>query len=347
MPVTTRRLQLGLNFLFILATAQSAWAEAVTISLEPKAVRGRGFPSISLHILEPIAGFRLELVREGGEKVDVKGGGNPGVVRTIDLSHPDGAAHWKGTVLVNLPNAQQLTLPVEFDTEILGPLEISIDKNKDIDVAGRRLGFRLNHPIAKVNLRVLMDSGRFAFDGDVAFAGEAAGTPLEVRWPEAPGRVFRIDLKAWDTSNYFRGVTMTPWQLDVPHEEVNFASGSFEIPHPEQGKLESSFAKVNEGVERFGTLAKVQLYIAGHTDTVGTNESNRTLSLSRARAIGQYFRKKGLKIPIFVEGFGEEALLVSTRDESDEPRNRRAEYIIATENPTTKNTPFVPRWQRL
>ena len=47
------------------------------------------------------------------------------------------------------------------------------------------------------------------------------------------------------------------------------------------------------------------------------------------------------------EGFGEEALMVSTNDETAESKNRRAEYIIAIDDPTTKNVPFQPKWQRL
>ena len=31
----------------------------------------------------------------------------------------------------------------------------------------------------------------------------------------------------------------------------------------------------------------------------------------------------------------------------EEAKNRRAEYIIAIDDPTTKNVPFAPRWQRL
>lgn len=83
------------------------------------------------------------------------------------------------------------------------------------------------------------------------------------------------------------------------------------------------------------------------TDTVGPAASNRTLSLNRARSIGAWFRKRGVRIPVMYEGFGEEALLVGTGDEVDEPKNRRAMYIISIDPPRTQNTPFEPKWQRL
>jgi hypothetical protein len=52
-------------------------------------------------------------------------------------------------------------------------------------------------------------------------------------------------------------------------------------------------------------------------------------------------------IPIAFEGFGETALLVPTPDETDEPRNRRADYIIADEPPPVKSTGFRLGWKHV
>ena len=81
----------------------------------------------------------------------------------------------------------------------------------------------------------------------------------------------------------------------------------------------------------------MRLYIAGHTDTVGANAKNRKLSLDRALAIGSYFKKKGIKIPIAVAGFGEEVLKAKTADNTDERANRRADYVIG---PASGAPPF-------
>jgi outer membrane protein OmpA-like peptidoglycan-associated protein len=80
---------------------------------------------------------------------------------------------------------------------------------------------------------------------------------------------------------------------------------------------------------------------------VGGNAFNRKLSMNRARAIAGYFKRRGLTIPIHFEGFGEEALLVQTPDNTNEEKNRRAEYIIAVQDPTLERAPFKPRWQKL
>ena len=324
-----------------------AFADSVNVSLTNKALKGKGTPAVHIEILEPIAGFRLVLAKDGGKPQEWKGGGRPGVTRTIELTQSEGTTKWAGELIINLPNGTTGNMPLEFETELVGPLTLTMDKDKDVDIPGRKLRFTLNQAISKVHLKVLMDTGSTIVDDDIAFDNEPAGTKLEVTWPEAKGQVLKVDLRAYAKSGVYNGVELTPWRIDIPHEEVNFASGKWDVAPDEAAKLESSLKLVLAAIDKFGSLAEIKLFIAGHTDTVGPNGSNRTLSLNRARSIGAWFRKKGVRIPVRYEGFGEEALLVSTNDETAEAKNRRAEYIIAIDDPTTKNVPFQPNWQRL
>ncbi len=334
-------------FLLAALVPAFAFADSVNVSLTNKALKGKGTPAVHIEILEPIAGFRLVLAKDGGKPQEWKGGGKPGVTRTIELSQGEGTTKWAGELVINLPNGTTGNMPLEFETELVGALTLTMDKDKDVDIAGRKLRFTLNQPIAKAHLKVLMDTGATVIDADIAFEGEPAGTKLEVTWPEGKGQVLKVDLRAWAKSGVYNGVELTPWRIDIPHEEVNFTSGKWDVSPEEAAKLESSLKLVLAAIDKFGSLAQIKLFIAGHTDTVGANASNRTLSLNRARSIGAWFRKKGVRIPVRYEGFGEEALLVSTNDETAEARNRRAEYIIAIDDPTTKSVPFQPNWQRL
>lgn len=324
-----------------------AWADSVSVSINNRVMKGKGVPAINIQILEPIAGFRLTLAKDGGAPKEWKGGGKPGVTRTIDLEHSLGTAQWTGELVVNLPNGTTGSMPLEFQTEVVGPLELKIDKDKDVDIPGRKVRFSLNQPVDRVHVRVLMDTGITVVDEDIPFNAEPAGSVLEVSWPEAQGKVLKVELRAFAKSGVFNGVELSPWRIDIPHEEVNFASGKWDVTADESSKLDSSYALIVQAVQRYGTLAPIKLYVAGHTDTVGANASNRTLSLNRARSIGTYFRKKGLRITVLFEGFGEEALLVSTPDETAEAKNRRAEYIISIDDPTTANVPFKPQWRAL
>ena len=337
-----------LVLLSVLLVGAVASADAIDVSITPRGAKGKGRPGVTVRILEPIAGFRLALSREGGQPLEIKGGGKPGATRFIELEHPDGRAHWKGSLFLNLPDGSTGEMPLEFDTEYWSvPLSMSLEKDRDVDVPGRQVTFRLTRPAGKATVRVLMDTGKLAFDGEVPFAGEAPGQPLSITWPEAPGQVMRIDLQAYDTAGFYTGVEITPWRVDIPHEEVSFDSGRADVKASEGPKLDASWELIRAAVVKYGRLAEIRLYVAGHTDTVGAAASNHQLSLQRARAIGVYFRKKGLQLPIYFEGFGEDALAVSTADETDEPRNRRAEYIISIDDPVAKGSRLQAHWQRL
>ncbi len=69
--------------------------------------------------------------------------------------------------------------------------------------------------------------------------------------------------------------------------------------------------------------------IIGHTDTVGSNEINIKVSLKRAKYIKSLIEKEQLgKVEISAKGYGEEDLLVSTPDNTDEAKNRNVEIFI-------------------
>jgi hypothetical protein len=338
-----------LSLLLCALVASPAFADAIDVALANTTVmRGKGWPQVKVSILEPIAGFKLNLSRASdGKAFEWKGGGRPGVTRTIELDAPIGKTTWKGELTVNFPNASTGTMPLEFETVVAVPLELKVDKDKDVDLDERTITFRLTNPAGKAQLRVLLESGDFAFDGEIPFSGEAPGIPLHVSWPDKGSVPLKISLKAFDTMGVFIGVDFFPWSFEIPHDDVTFDTGKWDIKPEEQRKLDESTAKALEAIRKFGKFADVTLFVAGHTDTQGPTASNRTLSLNRARAIAGYFRKKGVTITIRYDGFGEEALAVGTADEVDEVRNRRVQYIIAIDPPRMSNSSVTPKWQRL
>jgi|CXWL01.1.fsa_nt_gi outer membrane protein OmpA-like peptidoglycan-associated protein len=326
-------------------TASSAFADAVYVSVTNRAFVGKGFPTVHVQILEPMAGFRLQLKRSDGKSVDIKGGGKPGQTRDLELVQPVGAFTYEGVLSINLRDGKTSEMPLSFDTGLYGPLEIKLEK-KDVDLDKRTVQFKLTRPAAKAQVKVRMDTGQMAMDEDVPFNAAPAGSVLTVTWPAAAGKVFTIGIKAYDTEAFFTGVDLFPWSIDIPHEEVNFDSGKWDIRAEEAPKLDKSLTQITDALAKYGQWASIKLYIIGFTDTVGPTDSNRTLSLNRARSMGTYLRKHGLKGPILYEGFGEQALAVQTADETDEIRNRRARYILSIEDPV-EGAPFRPRWQSL
>jgi outer membrane protein OmpA-like peptidoglycan-associated protein len=76
-------------------------------------------------------------------------------------------------------------------------------------------------------------------------------------------------------------------------------------------------------------LSGFDFKIVGHTDTVGTAQSNKALSLRRAEAVKSYLASRYAIAPsrLQASGVGEEDLLVPTPAGTPEPRNRRVQII--------------------
>ena len=67
----------------------------------------------------------------------------------------------------------------------------------------------------------------------------------------------------------------------------------------------------------------------GHTDSVGSMESNDVLSLQRAETVRKFILQAGIQATSMeVAGRGERELAVPTGDEVAEVRNRRVEINL-------------------
>jgi len=72
-----------------------------------------------------------------------------------------------------------------------------------------------------------------------------------------------------------------------------------------------------------------EVWIIGHTDTVGSTTYNEALSLKRADAVRQALLKLGVPAEsIVIKGMGKRDPAIKTPDGTDEPRNRRVEISV-------------------
>jgi outer membrane protein OmpA-like peptidoglycan-associated protein len=217
-------------------------------------------------------------------------------------------------------------------------LQVSIDRAK-VDIDNQRLEVKLSRAAAKVRIKVLDESGNTLAEEEKSFGGAAPGTPLIMTWsPSSKAAVGRIEVYGYDTEGFWKGVAITPWNVSIAHEEVNFQTNSDVIRASEVPKLEASLRKVADALSQHKEIGSITLYIVGHTDTVGSVEHNLKLSRRRARAIAAWFKSKGLRNPVSYEGLGEASPLVKTADEVDEPKNRRVDYILSVEPPRLPRT---------
>jgi outer membrane protein OmpA-like peptidoglycan-associated protein len=108
---------------------------------------------------------------------------------------------------------------------------------------------------------------------------------------------------------------------------VTFASGSWDVPDGQFDRLAVVARVINRIIE--DNPDQVVL-IGGHTDAIGSDENNLSLSDRRAETVARILTDE-FEVPpenLVTQGYGESDLLVDT--ESDEPRNRRVEFMRIT-----------------
>ena len=90
-----------------------------------------------------------------------------------------------------------------------------------------------------------------------------------------------------------------------------------------------SASQLDKIIDSAGKRPAVDVSVIGHTDTAGKGTLNEALALTRANAVADLLRQRGIKaLALTVESHGERNLLVKTPDNTPEPRNRRVEISI-------------------
>ena len=323
-----------------------AWADAIQIQTLTKVPAGQR-PKLSLRAQQAVGHVQIVLDVEGGEtRSEDLGNLEAGAVREVLLDGAPGPHHYTGHISFVASDGVTQSSPLALDTLVGALLDVQIERSQ-VNLAAGRLPLRVSVPDGNVELRFVDGAGETLFEHEQEFRAHDPATWLVVTWPALPkgSEVGRVDVKVSDTSGAFRSFALFPWSVYIPHEEVNFATAAATIAPAEVPKLQASLTRIVDALAKHKDLGAIKLYVAGHTDTVGSTAYNLTLSRKRAQAIAGWFRKGGLSLPIAFEGFGEHAPLIATPDNKDEPRNRRVDYILSIEDPVLKATAFVPAWK--
>lgn len=105
-------------------------------------------------------------------------------------------------------------------------------------------------------------------------------------------------------------------------KNVFFETASFELK-------KSSVTELNKLVAFLKYNKAVNVEIGGHTDNVGSSESNKTLSSNRANSVRDYLIEKGIAgTRITAVGYGDTKPVASNDTEKGRAQNRRTEFVI-------------------
>ena len=92
---------------------------------------------------------------------------------------------------------------------------------------------------------------------------------------------------------------------------------------------EASKSIFKEALKSIELRSPCMVDIIGHTDTVGSNLLNTKVSLKRAKSIELLVQKSKIKVlSLVAKGYGEEDLLVHTKNNKAEAQNRNVEIFI-------------------
>ena len=313
--------------LAVLLTAGTAYAQPVSYQLKGVVAVGQK-PQVRITAAEKVTDIRLDLERDDGKKFSLKHGAlAKGQAVTLNIGDgAPGKASYKGTI--SATGSAKWSDSINFQTVIAAPLKVAYDADH-LDLDKRVLQFKPTRPVESAELTVIGEDGKDLGTGTASYDKAPADGWYSITWTQSANtRVMMMKLRVVADETTASNLELIPWSVEIAHEDVNFATDSAVIEPAEEKKLDASLVKIGEAMKRAEKFMKLRLYVAGHTDTVGSNAKNLKLSNARAASIGAYFRKKGLKIPIAVAGFGEEVLKVKTADNTDERGNRRADYVL-------------------
>lgn len=116
-------------------------------------------------------------------------------------------------------------------------------------------------------------------------------------------------------------------QLQMP-SGITFDTG--------QAAIKPGFRPILDDIS--GTLSQYEstiVHIEGHTDSVGSDESNQQLSVNRANSVRSYLTSHGVITErVITTGFGESMPIADNTTDSGRQQNRRVEIVL---QPLTRN----------
>lgn len=310
-------------------------------------VSGKKRPAILLQPTASLQRLTIKLKRADGATKTLRAGPvAAGQLKEVPVDQPMGSYSYRGEFDAKWAGGDKSSFVMTFELTRVGKLKVEIDP-KEVDLDVRKMTFRISNPAKRAKLTLVGTDGVVMFVVKKEFNRAAPGSPLRLKWKKPPRDLLYMDLKVTDIAGFWKTVRMTPFSVEIPHDDVVFDTDKWNIKREEEPKLVKTIGLIRDALDKHGKLLQLKLFVAGYTDTMSSKQHNQRLSENRARSIATWFRRKGLRIPIYYQGFGEEVLAVDTPDETPEQRNRRAVYLLASQKPGKSRQLPRDRWKKL
>lgn len=302
-----------------------------------------GLPSLVLRATGKIKSGTVSYKRSDGKSFSQKlGAMKEDQEKTIKFQQPAGTFTYQVRVEALGGDGEQIEDSFELEATLAEPLKLTVDMEKTEPGHGTA-ALRSNRPLESIEVEIFDSDGTKTHADKLAM--NARKGEFEVTWPVRED-VAGVRLTAFDVDGFWQSVILEPFWVEIPHKEIIFDFGKSTWQPEEEPKLVDTLQSIHDAMAKYKAKGlQMQLYVAGYTDTVGSAQDNQRLSEQRARAIAHWFQKKGLKIPVFYQGFGESVLAVSTPDDTPEARNRRAVYVLGNGRPPISQTLPQASWK--
>lgn len=250
------------------------------------------------------------------------------------FNHPEATITVKldPAALRDLHVSRRKMVPVTYDLTLHG---VSVSREAEIAVtlmSNDRVNVSATTPIALKLADFNLDGGREKLQEaanvtivplgivsfDFVFDRASPGTP-----PSAATLAAAPATAALETKGAFdREACVGRFEILSRTGNINFAPASARVSPDSFGLLDNLFDIVNR-------CPDLNIEIGGHTDSDGSEATNRRLSERRAGAVADYLRSKGIAGGrMLVVGYGEAHPIRPNDTRANKARNRRIEFTV-------------------
>jgi outer membrane protein OmpA-like peptidoglycan-associated protein len=193
--------------------------------------------------------------------------------------------------------------------------------------------------------RITQTEGRLdQHDGQIGSLGNRM-TGVEGKLGQLEGRIGQVDAKAERALNAIGNLRLERKVVIDMKDGANFAFNSAALPPNAQREIDGFLSDLKGDVA--GTDGTIFL-IAGHTDSVGTDEYNYELGKKRADAVSRYLITKKSLDPMKVVpvSYGSSAPVAENNNAQGRAKNRRVEILVYREGITSTAAAPAPAPQQ-